>query len=130
MNPQDTIAKLELQATSERLLGNLDTAASFEKKAEKLRRKYNLAPPVAKPAVVPSKSPVMQPPQKQSDYVSDFPGVKAPEAPLTNTQLAALRTLAASAGRPLTDRERAAVLGQKIEDAPKGDSKCDRYFEI
>ena len=128
MNPQDTIAKLELQATSERLLGNLDAAASFEKKAEKLRRKYNPAPPVGEPAE-PSKSPVMQP-QKQSDYFSDFPGVKAPEAPLTNTQLAALRTLAASAGRPLTDRERAAVLGQKLEDPPKGESKCDRYFEV
>jgi hypothetical protein len=129
MNPQDTIAKLDLQAISERLLGNLDAAASFEKKAEKLRRKYNLAPPIVKPAVEPSESPVMQP-QKQRDYFSDFPGIKAPEAPLTNEQLTALRTLAASAGRPLTDRERAAVLGQKIEDAPKGESKCDRYFEI
>jgi len=122
-NTESMIEKLERSAASERQLGNVGAAEVFEARAEKLRQKYNL------PRPEPVKEQV-KPEVQRPDYWDNFPGVKAPEAPLTNAQLTALRTLAASAGRPLTDRERAAVLGQKIEDAPKGESKCDRYFEV
>ena len=122
-NTESMIEKLERSAASERQLGNVAAAEVFEARAEKLRKKYSL------PRPEPVKE-QLKPEVPRPDYWDNFPGVKAPEAPLTNTQLAALRTLAASAGRPLTDRERAAVLGQKIEDAPKGESKCDRYFEV
>ncbi len=118
------ISKLCAQAEGERACGNHEAAAAFEARAEKLRKKYSL------PRPEPVKEQVKTEVPQRENYSDNFPGVPRPEAPLTNAQLAALRNLAASAGRPLTDRERAAVLGQKIEDAPKGESKCDRYFEV
>lgn len=119
------IDKLERSAASERACGNHEAAAAFDARAEKLRQKYNLAPPVVKPA----EAPVMQP-QKQRDYFSDFPGVAPREAPLTNAQLSALRTEAAKLGRMLSDNDRARVLGQKVEDAPPERVSTDRYFEV
>jgi len=116
-NTEAMIDKLERSAASERQLGNVAAAEVFEARAEKLRKKYDLAPPVVKPAVEPSKSPVMQP-QKQRDYFSDFPGVAPREAPLTNEQLAALRTEAQKLGRMLSDNDRARVLGQEIKEEP------------
>jgi hypothetical protein len=50
-NTQSMIEKLERSAASERAMGNHDAASSFELKAEKLRRRYNL--PRAEPAVKP-----------------------------------------------------------------------------
>jgi hypothetical protein len=123
-NTESMIEKLERSAASERQLDNVAAAEVFEARAEKLRQKYHL------PRPEPAKEQVKPEVQRRENYSDNFPGVPRPEAPLTNAQLAALRNLAASAGRPLTDRERAAVLGQKIEDAPKGESKCDRYFEV
>lgn len=124
MNKNDMIDKLERSAASERACGNHQAAAAFDARAEKLRLKYGLPKHDAVKEQVKTEVP------QRENYSDNFPGVPRPEAPLTNAQLAALRNLAASAGRPLTDRERAAVLGQKIEDAPKGESKCDRYFEV
>ena len=120
----ELIEKIELQAAGERALGNHDAAEIFSAKARAMRKKYNLPHPE------PVKEQVKTEVPQRENYSDNFPGVPRPEAPLTNAQLAALRNLAASAGRPLTDRERAAVLGRKSEDAPKGESKCDRYFEV
>jgi hypothetical protein len=123
------ISKLCAQAEGERACGNHEAAAAFEARAEKLRKKYDLAPPVVKPAVEPSKSPVMQP-QKQRNYFSDFPGVDTNQHPLTAAQLQSLRDAAAVVGRPLSQHDADRALGRKSEDAPKGESKCDRYFEV
>jgi len=41
-NTESMILKLEAQAAGERACGNHDAASSFELKAEKLRRRYNL----------------------------------------------------------------------------------------
>jgi hypothetical protein len=112
MNKQAMIEKLEAQANSERKLGNHDAASSFELKAARLRKKYNL------PASEPVKERISQPakvqPKVQQDYWGNFPGVPPPEAPLSNEQLNALR--AAAAGRALSDNERDAVLGKKTKE--------------
>lgn len=115
----ELVDKLLASAESERAIGNTAAAQTFEAKAEKLRRRYNLT--AAAPAAEPITPPVMQP-RKQNDYFSDFPGVSAPERPLTNEQLAALRDAAAAVGRPLTDRETDRALGRKERDTyPTGD---------
>lgn len=114
---KELVDKLLASAESERAIGNTAAAQTFEAKAEELRRRYNLTAPAAEPIT----PPVMQP-QKQTDYFSDFPGVSAPERPLTNEQLAALRDAAAAVGRPLTDRETDRALGRKERDTyPTGD---------
>jgi hypothetical protein len=106
------IDKLERSAASERACGNHDAASTFELKADKLRRKYNL--PRTEPVNEPINQPAKPQPKVQQDYWGNFPGVPPPEAPLSNEQLNALR--AAAAGRALSDNERDAVLGKKTKE--------------
>jgi hypothetical protein len=130
---EELVSKLLASAASERALGNHEAADTFTAKAEGLRQKYNLprTEPVNEP--LPPEPVKEQPPkvQRRENYWDNFPGVPPPEAPLTNEQLAALRSAAAAVGgRMLTDNEMRVALGQKIE--PKGEAKChkDRYFEV
>jgi hypothetical protein len=99
---ESIIDKLRTQAASERALGNIAMADTYEAKAEKLLKQHAPKELTPQPRVVNS------PP---SDF-SNFPGVKKADAPLSNEQLAALRTFSQTLGRPLSDAERCRVLGQ------------------
>ena len=123
------ISKLEAQAASERACGNHQAADAFDARANTLRQKYDLAPPVVKPAVEPSAPSVMQP-QKQRDYFSGFPGVDTNQRPMTAAQLQSLRDAAAVVGRPLSQPEADRALGRKSEDAPTARVSADRYFDV
>lgn len=122
MNKQAIIEKLERSAMGERVAGNLDAASSFELKAARLRKKYNLPRP--EPV---KETPRVAPQPVTTDVFSDFPGVPPPERPLTNAQLQALRDAAkAVGGRPLTNKEAASALGieyksQKSESGTMSD---------
>jgi hypothetical protein len=105
------VDKLCSSAESERLLGNTEAASTFEAKAEKLRRRYNLTAAAPAPEV---KEQVAAQPKAQHDYWGNFPGVSPREEPLTADQLAALRKAAADVGgRMLTDAEAARALGRE-----------------
>ena len=114
-NRQETIEKLEASAASERKLGNNAAADRFAAKAASLRRKHNLSKPdaVKEPLPQDKTQSVCQPLWSHSD---NFPGVPPQEAPLSNSQLSALRESSQAKGRPLTDAERDAVLGKKNQE--------------
>ena len=114
-NTVELIEKLEASAISERKLGNDAAADRFAAKAEALRRKRNLSKPEAEKAPLPQEQSqrVRQP---LWDRFDNFPGVPPQEAPLSNSQLSALREASQAKGRPLTDAERDAVLGKKNQE--------------
>lgn len=119
-NPTAIIEKLEAQSASERALGNHDAADAFSAKAKAMRLKYNLPLP----------EPVKEQPKAVSTVLprpfhSNFPGVPPIEAPLTNAQLQALRSAAAFYGRPLTDQERARILGLKDDHTQQPNAPRD-----
>lgn len=114
MNKETKIEKIESQAAGERAAGNLAAAETFEAKAKAMRKKYNLPAQQTEPVkVAPAKV------QTSVDPFCNFPGVSAPEKPLSNSQLAALRDEAKRLGRGLTDAEYCAVLGMKYDPPAK-----------
>lgn len=112
---EDLIEKLRAQAVSERNLGNNKAADAFAAKAEALKRKHNLSKPEAVKESLPQDK-TQRVRQPLWDRFDNFPGVPPQEAPLSNSQLSALREASQAKGRPLTDAERDAVLGKKNQE--------------
>ena len=117
-NTAELIEKLEESAISERKLGNDAAADRFAAKAAALRRKHNLSKAETTQEQLPREN--TQRPQPLWSHFDNFPGVPPQEAPLSNSQLSALREAAQAAGRPLSDAERDAVLGKS---APPKENK-------